>query len=113
MRNPLNLLQGTLDLLVLKVLQSGPAHGYSIASAIREASDDAFQIEDGALYTALHRLQKRGLLSSEWGTSDNNRRARFYALTRKGDTELARHQSTWSDYSRAVEKVLALGTGDS
>lgn len=103
----LNLLQGTLDLLVLKALQRGPAHGYSVASWIRATSDKAFEIEDGALYTALHRMQKRGWLSSEWGQSENNRRARFYALTPEGRRQLDADSETWAAYADAVAKILA------
>ena len=103
----LPLLQGTLDLLVLKALVSGPAHGYAVAQTIRAASDEAFQIEDGALYTSLKRMQKRGLLAAEWGVSESNRRAKYYELTARGRAELARSRQQWHAYAAAVAKVLA------
>lgn len=107
----LNLLKGTLDMLVLKSLEAGAAHGYAVASWIRDTSDDALQIEDGALYTALHRMEKRGWLASEWGLSDNNRRARYYALTREGRRQLSADQKTWGAYATAVSKVLSAELG--
>ena len=103
----LPILQGTLDLLVLKALATGPAHGYAVAESIRNASDDAFRIEDGALYTSLKRMQKRGWLTAEWGLSDSNRRAKYYDLTARGRDELARSRRQWDAYTAAVAKVLA------
>lgn len=103
----LTLLQGTLDLLVLKALASGPAHGYAVAESIRAASDDAFRIEDGALYTSLKRMQKRGWLSAEWGMSESNRRAKYYELTPRGRDELQRNRMRWEAYISAVAKVLS------
>jgi transcriptional regulator len=103
----LPLLQGTLDLLVLKALASGPAHGYAVAESIRAASEEAFKIEDGALYTSLKRMQKRGLLKAEWGVSDSNRRAKYYELTARGRDELERSRQQWDAYAAAVAKVLA------
>lgn len=102
----LKLLQGTLDTLVLRALRTGARHGYEIAGWIREATDDALQIEEGALYTALHRMQKRGWLAAEWGLSDNNRRAKFYRLTAAGRGELGRATQRWNRYAQAVFKVL-------
>jgi transcriptional regulator len=102
----LDLLQGTLDVLVLKALSLGPTHGYGVVSWIRSRSDGAFQVEDRALYVALHRLAAQGLLASEWGLSDNNRRARFYALTAKGRRALSAKESHWERYAEAMFKVL-------
>jgi transcriptional regulator len=103
----LALLQGTLDVLVLKALEAEPRHGYAVASWIRQRSGDEFQVEDGALYTALHRMEGRGWLASEWGLSENNRRARFYRLTAKGRRQLAAEARSWTRYARAVDRVLA------
>lgn len=100
------LLQGTLDTLVLRALRGGSLHGYAVASWIREVTDDAVQIEDGALYTALHRLEMRGWLRSEWGLSDSNRRAKFYGLTAAGRRELDDATDRWNSYAEAVVKVL-------
>lgn len=102
----LDLLQGTLDLLLLKALSWGSAHGYSVATWIRERSDDAFLVEEGALYPALHRLERRGWVDSEWGLSENNRRAKFYQLTSKGRSQLRSEVSLWERYVSAVGKVL-------
>lgn len=102
----LKLLKGTLDMLVLKALLWGPRHGYDVARWIRETTDEALEIEEGALYTALHRMQRRGWLDSEWGVSENNRRAKFYALTDAGRAELAASERTWTRYVDAVFKVL-------
>jgi transcriptional regulator len=102
----LPLLQGTLDILVLKALAREPLHGYAVARWIRETTDDALQIEEGALYTALHRLQKRGWLESDWGLSENNRRAKFYGLTPAGRNQLNKGSRAWNRYAEAVSKVL-------
>ena len=102
----LNLLQGTLDILVLKALAAGPQHGYGVARWIRDTTDDALQIEEGALYTALHRMEKRGWLASEWGLSENNRKAKFYSLSTAGRRELETGARSWSRYAEAVFKVL-------
>ena len=88
MANDLELVQGTLDTLVLKSLTWGPRHGYAVASWIRNTTDEELEVEEGALYTALHRMQKRGWLQAEWGLSDNNRKAKYYALTAAGQREL-------------------------
>jgi transcriptional regulator len=105
-RRDLALLQGTLDVLVLKSLEHGPRHGYAVASWIRDTSGDELQIEDGALYTALHRMEARGWLASDWGLSENNRRARFYRMTAKGRRQLEVEARTWTRYARAVHRVL-------
>lgn len=102
----LHLLQGTLDLLILKTLSWGPRHGYAVASWIREQTDDAILVEEGALYPALHRLERRGLVQSEWGLSSNNRKARYYRLTARGRAELRATSRWWERYSRAVGRVL-------
>ena len=106
MSEELPLLQGTLDVLVLKALLFGPRHGYAVARWIRDTADGSFMIEDGALYTALHRLEKRGLVESDWGLSENNRKAKYYQLTRAGRKQLTRASEDWSRYAAAVFKVL-------
>jgi transcriptional regulator len=101
------LLPGTLDMLILKSLSRGDAlHGYDITRFIQQRSGDVLKVEEGALYPALHRLEVRGLLRSEWGASDNNRRAKFYELTARGRRELERETTNWSLLSRAVTDVL-------
>jgi transcriptional regulator len=105
-RSPLPLLQGSLDLLVLGVLSSGPTHGYGVATLVRDRSAGTLQVEDAALYQALHRLERKGLVSAEWGASDNNRRARFYELTRKGRSRLRADAANWLRYTQAVWAVL-------
>lgn len=101
------LLQGTLDLLILKTLSWGAAHGYAIARWIQSATDDVLRIEEGSLYPALHRLEKRRWIASEWGLSENNRRAKYYRLTTRGRQQLRAESSTWSTFSGAVTKLLA------
>lgn len=105
-RVDLDLLQGTLDLLILKTLSWGPKHGYAVASWIRDTTDDRLQIEEGALYTALHRMEKRGWLESEWGLSENNRKAKYYQLTPAGRRQLRSKAAVWTEYAGAVFKVL-------
>lgn len=105
-RQELDLLQGTLDVLVLKALSWGPRHGHAVASWIRATTEDDLNIEDGALYTALHRLEKRGLIEAEWGLSDNNRKAKYYELTDGGRRQLRQEADRWSRYAGAVFKVL-------
>src|SRR5687768_12866027 len=102
----LELLQGTLDVLVLKTLSWGPRHGYAVARWIAETSGAELQIEEGALYTALHRLEKRGWVESEWGLSENNRKAKFYQLTARGRAQLRVQSERWARYSTAVTRVL-------
>ena len=101
-----DLLQGTLDLLILQTLLLGPAHGHTIAHVIEHRSDDVLQVEHGSLYPALHRLQTRGWINSEWGPSENNRKARFYCLTAAGRKQLTRQTSRWDELVRAVNRVL-------
>ena len=102
----LDLLQGTLDLLVLKALAWGPRHGYAVARWVRETTEDDLRIEEGALYTALHRMEKRHWIAAEWGLSDNNRRAKYYQLTPFGRRELRAQTAAFSRYAQAVFKVL-------
>ena len=102
----LGLVNGTLDLLVLRALAWGARHGFSVARWIKSTSDDAILVEDRALYLALHRLEERGLIESEWGQSENNRRARFYQLTRAGKKQLQSRQEHWARYVAAVSKIL-------
>ena len=100
------LLQGTLDLLILKTLVAGPAHGHTIAHVIGHQSDAVLQVEHGSLYPALHRLEDRGWIASFWGTSENNRKARYYRLTTRGRAQLAEQTSRWDTLVRAVNRVL-------
>ena len=102
----LDLLQGTLDVLVLKTLSWGPRHGYAVARWIRQTTDDVLRIEEGALYPALHRMERKGWIEAEWGISENNRKAKFYQLTARGRQQLRAESATWSRYAAAVAKVL-------
>jgi transcriptional regulator len=102
----IDLLQGTLDLLVLRTLRAGPAHGHAIAKAIELSSEAVLQVEQGSLYPALHRLIKRGWIAFEDGTSENNRKAKFYRLTPKGRKQLAIETSKWEKLARAIARVL-------
>jgi PadR family transcriptional regulator PadR len=103
---PLALVQGTLDMVVLRALAFGPMHGYGVASLVRGRTNDQLVIEDGALYQALHRLERQGLIEAEWGPSENNRRARYYTLTQKGRKRLREEVSNWQRYARAVSSLL-------
>ena len=102
-----DVLQGTLDLLILKAASLEAMHGWAISSRIRESSRDVLEVNQGSLYPALHRLVKRGWLSAEWGTSETNRKARFYRLTPAGRRQLATETATWKRFSAAVNHVLA------
>jgi transcriptional regulator len=102
----LPLVQGTLDLLVLRILSRGPMHGYGVATAVRERTGGDLHIEDAALYQALHRLDRRGLVDAEWAPSENNRRARYYTLTADGRKRLREETGLWRRYARAVDAVL-------
>ena len=102
----LTLLQGTLDVLVMKALVFGPRHGYAVARWIRETTEGTLEVEEGALYAALHRMEQRGWLASEWGLSENNRRAKYYTLTEAGRRELRAEAGVWTRYAEAVFKVL-------
>jgi len=101
-----DLLQGTLDMLILKALSLGPLHGYGIIQRIRRMSDEMLTVEQGALYPALYRIEQKGWIQSEWGVSENNRRARFYKITRRGRKQLATEESQWQHLSTAVTKIL-------
>jgi transcriptional regulator len=100
-------LRGTLDLLILKAVSGRPVHGYAIARWIEQATSDLLRIEEGTLYPALHRLETKEWISAEWGTSDNNRRAKFYALTPKGRAQLRHETMNWTRYAGAVFAALA------
>jgi len=100
------LLQGTLDLLVLKTVARGPEHGWGIAQRIRQISGEIFQVNQGSLYPALHRLEERGWVVSEWGVSDANRQAKFYRLTRAGERQLARETENWAELASGVARIL-------
>jgi transcriptional regulator len=101
------LLQGTLELLILKSLSQGPAHGYGIARWIEEATDDALRVEEGSLYPALHRMKGKGWLDAEWGTSENNRRAKFYGLTPAGRSAFVTKSRSWSRMVQVVGHALS------
>jgi transcriptional regulator len=105
-RDERDLLAGTLDMLILRALARGPQHGYSIARLIQSASDEVLKVEEGALYPALHRLEIRGELRSQWGTSDNNRRAKYYRLTVLGRRTLESESAQWERLSNAITRVL-------
>jgi transcriptional regulator len=102
----IDLLQGTLDVLLLKALTWGPTHGYAVARWLEQVTDDALRIEEGSLYPALHRLERRGWIESDWGLSENNRRARYYRLTAAGRKQLRVELSSWARFAEAVGKVL-------
>jgi PadR family transcriptional regulator PadR len=104
--NRTDLMQGTLELLILKTLSHQRMHGYGIAQRIHQAVDDLLKVEDGSLYPALYRMEDRGWITSEWGMSENNRRAKFYKLTRVGRRQLAAQSVNWERVSRAVMRVL-------
>src|SRR5215216_7600980 len=102
----LDLLQGTLDVMILKALSWRAMHGFGVAKWIRQTTDDVLQIEDSALYPALHRMEHRGLIAAEWGLTENKRRAKYYTLTTKGQHQLRARVSSWDRYSSAVSKVI-------
>jgi transcriptional regulator len=100
------MVQGTLDLLILRTLASGPAHGHTIAHAIERRSDDVLQVEHGSLYPALHRIEDRGWIQSSWGTSENNRKARYYRLTALGRKRLSEQTNRWENLVEAIGRIL-------
>jgi len=102
----LELLQGTLDMLILRTLQWGPQHGHGIGQAIRAQSEDLLKVETGSLYPALHRLEKRGWLRAEWGVSEANQKAKYYRLTATGKAQLAREQDRWSQLVHAIGRIM-------
>jgi len=103
------LLQGTLGMLILRSLIWGPRHGYDVMRWLREASEDALRIEEGALYQALHRMESQDWIEAEWGTSENNRRAKFYRLTTEGREQLRHETASWRDHVDAITRVLGFG----
>ena len=105
-KQSLELLKGTLDVLILKTLSRRAMHGYGVSRWLEEATDEAFKVDEGALYPALRRLEKKGLVEAEWGTTDTGREAKFYRLTAGGEAELARSVRTWSRYVEAMGRVL-------
>ena len=103
---PKDRLHGTLDALILKTLSGGPRHGYAITRWLRDSSDEAIQVEEGSLYPALYRMERRGWIAAEWGTSELGRKAKFYRITPKGRRQLAADIEQWSQFAAAVSKVL-------
>ena len=101
-----DLLQGTLDMLILKIVALGPVHGYGISLRIRQISKEVLQVQQGSLYPALHRLEKRGWLTAEWGESDNGRQAKFYKLSAKGRKQLQSEESNWERLAQAVKQIM-------
>ena len=106
MKKTIDLLQGTLDLLILRVLTLEPMHGWGIAQRIQQVSQDVLQVQQGSLYPALHRLEEQGWIEAEWGTSENNRRAKYYRLTRAGRSQLKVETASWERLAAAVSQVL-------
>ena len=106
MSKPADLMQGTLDLLLLKILSLEPLHGWAIAQRLKQVSGDVLQVSDGSLYPALHKLEQNGWIKAEWKVTDNNRRAKYYKLTRAGRKQLAVETSNWERLSEAIAKVL-------
>ena len=104
----LDLLQGTLDMLILKTLAIGPMHGWGISQRIQQVSDDVLRVNQGSLYPALHRLEAAGWIEAEWGASENNRQARFYRLTKTGQKQLREQTAQWQRMTGAVAKILAV-----
>ena len=102
----IELLQGTLDMLILRTLMWGPQHGHGISVAIRASSEDTLQVDHGSLYPALHRLREQGLLSAEWGMTENKQRARYYKLTAKGKKRIAAERSKWDEMVAAIARVM-------
>ena len=109
MTKPTDLVQGTLDLLILRTLALAPMHGWGIAQRIRQASNEVLQVQQGALYPALHRLEQQGWIQAEWGESDNRRRAKFYSLTPPGRRYLEEERANWARLSAAIDLVLEPG----
>jgi PadR family transcriptional regulator PadR len=108
-RTPIDYLPGTLESLILKTLVRGPMHGYGIARWIEDATDEALPVEEGSLYPALYRMEKRGWIDAEWGTSELGRRAKFYRLTRQGRQQVVEDTKAWTVFAQAVNKVMVGG----
>jgi PadR family transcriptional regulator PadR len=107
MTSPMDLVQGTVDVLILKTLSWQPMHGYQVSRAIRVATEEELQLEEGTLYPALHRLETKGMIEAEWGLSENNRRAKYYTLTAAGRRSLEERTQVWERYARVVSRLLA------
>ena len=112
MKPPLDLLQGTLDMLILKALSLGPEHGYGVLLRIQQMSSQALQIPQGSLYPALYRLEEQGWISSEWGESENKRRARFYKITTAGKKQLKSEQDYWDRFTKTISAVLNIAADE-
>ncbi|HJO05575.1 MAG TPA: PadR family transcriptional regulator [Acidobacteriota bacterium] len=108
-KNGVELLRGTLGMLVLRTLEAGPLHGYAVAKSIQSTTDETLTVEEGSLYPALYRMEKRGWVVSEWGTTETGRRAKFYSLTLEGREQLVAELATWGEFASAVGKVLEAG----
>ena len=108
MSRPADLVQGTLDLLVLKIVALEPQHGWAISQRLKQVSNDVLQVSDGSLYPALHKLEEEGWITAEWGPSDNNRRAKYYSLTRLGRRQLQKESASWERISVAITMVVGL-----
>jgi PadR family transcriptional regulator PadR len=108
MSRPSDLVQGTLDLLILKILALEPLHGFAIGQRLKQVSGDILQVSDGSLYPALHKLEQEGWIEAEWKPTENNRRAKFYALTRAGKRQLAKEAESWSRLAGAISMVVTL-----
>ena len=108
MSKPADLVQGTLNVLVLKILALGPLHGWALSQRLKQVSDDVLQVSEGSLYPALHKLEQEGWISAEWKATENNRRAKFYSLTRLGRKQLAKESADWTRLSNAISQVLRL-----
>ena len=112
MKERLGLPQGTLDLLILKTLALEPLHGWAVSERLEQISQDAFQVGQGSLYPALHRLERRGWIKARWGVSDNNRKAKYYSITRKGRKQLSEEAAQWRRLADVMCRVLAMPEGD-
>lgn len=110
-KSSLDVVRGTLDVLILRALSWGPQHGYAVSQWIRDQTEEELLVEEGALYPALYRMETKGWIAAEWGTSDNNRRAKYYALTTEGRSHLKQETATWQRYTLAVSRVLSASTG--
>jgi transcriptional regulator len=108
MSRPLDLVQGTLDLLILKMLALEPMHGFAISQRLKQMSGEVLQVSDGSLYPALHKLEQQGWIEAEWKPTENNRRAKFYALTRSGKKQLARETESWSRLAGAISSLVSM-----
>jgi PadR family transcriptional regulator PadR len=110
-KSSLDVVRGTLDVLILRALSWGPQHGYAVSQWIREQTDEQLLVEEGALYPALYRMETKGWIASEWGTSENNRRAKYYKLTPQGRRHLKQEMATWERYTLAVSRILSATAG--